>query len=857
MNIWYSALQLAVENSLPTAKNGTIRPETASQWLVAKGREGTLFKTVELEWSGLLEWLALQTAKISKDELLEFVRSNGVRVEETVLGLDNNSSNMKKLADAGYTFGLGMDGDAYLYDKDGNVVDTESDLTEDLDIAYQNITGQVESETKFEKYSLPGGSNYKELLLTLSAREADYVAPEDMKVLPDGYETIFDSSQPEGQRWAVIPPGQVHARPYAGRHPAPERAREYALAVLNSERDNNARDKYREEQSANTYRSNHFDQPNILTHVRFDERTDADGNRVLFINEIQSDWGQQGKRQGFSEKYRPEDVTAIEPTEAEGGQPKLFWYFEVPGNVLQIPKSRYATQAEARQYILNEKSTRNGAPPKAPFVTKTDAWVALAIKRMARYAAENGFDKVAFINGEQAAGLYDLSKQIDRVDYNQTEDGLYNLSAIRGKSEVFSKEYMTEDELEGVIGKEVANKIIKGEGRPVDGHYTLSGIDLKVGGKGMRAFYDNIVPNVAKDVLKKVGGKPENFRLSGTDYYDQLLETGMPVAECKEIADSMMPEQTGFTITPEMRAQVMQGFPLFRLLDSDRVGLEPISSDVITEELTRIVEAWPGTPEVIIVQTAEDLPFTAPDHAQAVTYDDKIYLVVANISEVKDIQLAIGHEAIGHIAFAQLFDDERELGEYLHGVMEAAKKEGTKLNSLLQEIEEKYSYASDEVKAKELVSLAVERSLDADGNLDIELSFLKSLYSKTANLIRAIGLDIPFSNFELQGLIVDAGRLITHPVPPSKTFQSLNELGSSAAGSLSLPDREVGSYRGTVSQTTPLHAVQELGRGLSVVHDKRDLPKGIKKGDKLAIKYENKKAVTLNTGRAVENSLAH
>ena len=39
----------------------------------------------------------------------------------------------------------------------------------------------------------------------------------------------------------------------------------------------------------------------------------------------------------------------------------LFWYFEVPNNVLQIPKSRYATEAEARNYVLNEKMTRDEA----------------------------------------------------------------------------------------------------------------------------------------------------------------------------------------------------------------------------------------------------------------------------------------------------------------------------------------------------------------------------------------------------------------------------------------------------------------------------------------------------------------
>ena len=35
---------------------------------------------------------------------------------------------------------------------------------------------------------------------------------------------------------------------------------------------------------------------------------------------------------------------------------------------------------------------------------------------------------------------------------------------------------------------------------------TGSGLDLKVGGKGMRAFYDKIVPNAVKALVKKLGG---------------------------------------------------------------------------------------------------------------------------------------------------------------------------------------------------------------------------------------------------------------------------------------------------------------------------------------------------------------
>jgi len=44
------------------------------------------------------------------------------------------------------------------------------------------------------------------------------------------------------------------------------------------------------------------DQHRILVHLRMNTRTDVDGNKVLFLEEIQSDWGQQGKKEGFDSK---------------------------------------------------------------------------------------------------------------------------------------------------------------------------------------------------------------------------------------------------------------------------------------------------------------------------------------------------------------------------------------------------------------------------------------------------------------------------------------------------------------------------------------------------------------------------
>ena len=45
------------------------------------------------------------------------------------------------------------------------------------------------------------------------------------------------------------------------------------------------------------------------------------------------------------------------------------------------------------------------------FVDNTKDYVNISLRRMMRYAAENGFDRLAWANGTQQADRYDLSKQ--------------------------------------------------------------------------------------------------------------------------------------------------------------------------------------------------------------------------------------------------------------------------------------------------------------------------------------------------------------------------------------------------------------------------------------------------------------
>lgn len=51
---------------------------------------------------------------------------------------------------------------------------------------------------------------------------------------------------------------------------------------------------------------------NIIAHVRLTDRTDSEGRRTLFVEELQSDWHQQGRERGYKSDISPEEKDKLE-----------------------------------------------------------------------------------------------------------------------------------------------------------------------------------------------------------------------------------------------------------------------------------------------------------------------------------------------------------------------------------------------------------------------------------------------------------------------------------------------------------------------------------------------------------------
>ena len=184
--------------------------------------------------------------------------------------------------------------------------------------------------TKYSQYQLPGGSNYREVLVTLPKKETRKKGI---------VRKVGDGPYP----WKVFAGDAAD-----GNHASSHRTEEEAMEAAKMDFSTTEKEKFR---------STHFDEPNILVHLRLNDRTGPNGEKVLFIEELQSDWGQQGKKKGFKQKRQDgtEGWTASfeENKFAPGGG---WWTVKLPnGDYGNSIGANQASSAEEAIRIIHEK----------------------------------------------------------------------------------------------------------------------------------------------------------------------------------------------------------------------------------------------------------------------------------------------------------------------------------------------------------------------------------------------------------------------------------------------------------------------------------------------------------------------
>jgi hypothetical protein len=347
-------------------------------------------------------------------------------------------------------------------------------------------------------------------------------------------------------------------------------------------------------------------------------RIDNNKNKILFLEEVQSDWGQDARKLGTDE-----ELPILEKKLKDLGyvikDDKVYSESYVDNNQILIRKYPNDLVGEARILASRYENT----VPSAPFISNTNDWTKLGLKVALKEAVNIGADKISWTTGEQQVGRYEqnIRKQVDKIESKRYDAvDRVEIVAYKNGKVVFEGLIPTDDTkvylygkdvgLEDVVGKDMAQKIKSG-----DKDQTFEGDSLTIGGSGMKGFYGSpsennlgIIGNLAKKLFKqepstiklnlidegKENSDINRYRRMLSDFNNELDFLGErpqgvyenergerysinkeEVLDNKKAAENKIQSmekrlkakkasiQYSIDVTPELKAQVEQGLPMF------------------------------------------------------------------------------------------------------------------------------------------------------------------------------------------------------------------------------------------------------------------------------------------------------
>jgi len=304
-------------------------------------------------------------------------------------------------------------------------------------------------------------------------------------------------------------------------------------------------------------------EPNILASIRAKDRVGPNGEKILHLEEIQSDWHQQGREKGYND---PKEVNGWKVVSVDPDNPNEIAVVDKNGKEVWSGLNKFGTDRQVISKIASQMLV-----PDAPFKKN---WHELALKKMIHHAAANGYDSIAITPGQEQADRYGLAQHIGVLSYDPERQ---HFAAFKPNRETAMHEHgATPERVSQLVGKELAQKLMASPRQ--GGFHYLEGDDIKVGGEGMKGFYDKIVPNFLNQFGKKYGAKVGQVKIPGHPSQRGDASEALGIAGTR-FAD-MTPEQITafnqklddyntktlhhFPITPAMREDVTKnGVPLY------------------------------------------------------------------------------------------------------------------------------------------------------------------------------------------------------------------------------------------------------------------------------------------------------
>ena len=457
-DIYYSQLRAAVDSKSFPEKSSAKNYISVLEGMVKKGH----IKAIELDWVGLIEWLEYNKGPMTKAKVLDFLEKNNVKIDEVIFGQDATAS------EAGRRHAADLILDEYIgsnnYTEDGwgelaaelelwvmeggdvsDYADVHSFFGYNVDLVswMQEATAE-EGETEYTQYTVDeeGSPEYKEILITgyqspqqlfAGAMEAlDWYYKKEYK--DDQYYKSFKNLDNE-QKGRLLRKLALYKL---------QKAKAPAYLVT----------QFKKWQNSGAYQIPHWQGKgveDVVAHLRFDEKT-IDGKRTLFIEEIQSDWAQRGRKVGFIDykKYAPVGYHFIKQIQPDKSY--------VVHQLVDDATGKVIAEGSMRGETLVKAGFKSGFVKQTPFRMSKD-WALLVLKRAVRYAAENGYEQIAWTGGDIQVKRYEnaFRKAVDEIYYNKKTG---HLRGVKGGAIVFEKTLGSDAELPDYVGAANAKQLL-------------------------------------------------------------------------------------------------------------------------------------------------------------------------------------------------------------------------------------------------------------------------------------------------------------------------------------------------------------------------------------------------------------
>lgn len=326
------------------------------------------------------------------------------------------------------------------------------------------------------------------------------------------------------------------------------------------------------------FTGSHWDEPNVLAHLRLNERHMPDvsseeiagkqfyqeGPKVLHADEYQSDWANEARKNGIKGQG-----TYVPPTLDEFKQ-NFRTANDLPVNWEPGPMRSWQTMFDLHNEQMRLSFDAGKVEP-APYIE--GSWPELVAKRHLLEAARDPDVKhVTWTTGQQQAERYSLDKHFSRIDLRQ--DG--TLLAWQPGSNIPVIQQQTNGKPEDFIGQELADRLIQSQPRTdrfigqqtIHGNQpykTLQGPDLKVTNQGKRQFYDKIMPQTMKKLTKQ---EPRQIDIQGGNPPEELdHRRGETQSQFLDRRENPTQKVWSIPMTDSLRESILKkGFPLYSVV---------------------------------------------------------------------------------------------------------------------------------------------------------------------------------------------------------------------------------------------------------------------------------------------------